>query len=141
MVRGSSPYQEILVEPSGLQQGLEAVLIVLEGAHQIIPEVPTANAPVYLGTPPPPGEGEAAGQPAGPAGTDADRMLRKYQKIGEDQDVKFGEGGVGSRVADFNKPPAPVTAPAPAGAPATTPAPATDAAKRPRVPAPQPPPQ
>jgi rod shape-determining protein MreC len=136
VVRGSSPYQEILVEPSGLQQGLEAVLIVLEGVHQTIPEAAPANAPVYLGTPPPPGEGEAVGQPAGPAGTDADRLLHKYQKIGEDQNVKFGEGGVGSKVADFNKPPAPAPAPPPASAPSG----AGDVA-RPRTPAPQPPPQ
>src|ERR1017187_1517734 len=30
VVRPSSPYQEVLVEPTGLERGLEAVLIVLE---------------------------------------------------------------------------------------------------------------
>ena len=72
VVRPSSPYQEVLVEPSGLQRGLEAVLIVLEGVHQAIPEVPQANAPIYLGTPPPPAPGEQAIQPAGPVGRTAD---------------------------------------------------------------------
>ena len=57
VVRKGSPsqaYQEILVEPAGLERGLEAVLIMIEGVHQAIPEAPPANAPVYLGSPPPP---------------------------------------------------------------------------------------
>ncbi len=102
VVRPNSPYQDVLVEPSGLEHGLEAVLIVLEGVHQAIPEAPAANAPVYLGAPPPAGGGEATIPPTGPAGTDADRLLQKYRQIGAAQNVKFGEGGVGAKVADFN---------------------------------------
>jgi len=117
VVRPSSPYQEVLVEPSGLERGLEAVLIVLEDVHQAIPEVAPANAPVYLGTPPPsaPGEQQTT-QPAGPAGTDADKLLQKYRQIGAAENHKFGEGAPGTKPPDFNiKLP-----PAGAGAPATS---------------------
>src|ERR1039458_1704913 len=108
VVRPSSPYQEVLVEPTGLERGLEAVLIVLEGVHQAIPEVPPANAPIYLGTPPPPAPGEQAIQPASPAGTDADKLLQKYRQIGAAENHKFGEGGPGAKPPDFNlKIPAP----------------------------------
>src|ERR1700691_679813 len=102
VVRPSSPYQEVLVEPSGLQHGLEAVLIVLEGVHQAIPELPPPNAPIYLGTPPPPAPGEQGVQPAGPVGTDADKLLRKYRQIGAAEHHKFGEGAPGSKPPDFN---------------------------------------
>lgn len=102
VVRPSSPYQEVLVEPSGLERGLEAVLIVLEGVHQAIPEVPPANAPIYLGTPPPAAPGEPAAQPAGPAGTDADKLVQKYRQIGDAENHKFGEGLPGSKPPDFN---------------------------------------
>ena len=102
VVRASSPYTEVWVEPSGLERGLEAVLVVLEGVHQAIPEAPPANAPVYLGTPPPPAPGEQAVQPAGTVGTDADRLLQKYQQIGAAENHKFGEGGPGTKPPDFN---------------------------------------
>jgi len=102
VVRASSPYQEVLVEPSGLDRGLEAVLIVLEGVHQAIPELAPANAPIYLGTPPPPVPGEQAVQPAGPVGTDADRLLEKYRQIGTAENHKFGEGAPGTKPPDFN---------------------------------------
>jgi rod shape-determining protein MreC len=103
VVRPSSPYQEVLVEPAGLQRGLEAVLIVLEGVHQAIPEVPPANAPVYMGAPPPPAPGEQqAAQPAGPAGTDADKLLQKYKQIGVAENHTFGEGAPGTKPPDFN---------------------------------------
>ena len=103
VVRPGSPYQEVLVEPTGLERGLEAVLIVLEGIHQAIPEVPPANAPIYLGAPPPqaPGEQQAL-QPAGPVGTDADKLLQKYKQIGAAENHKFGEGGPGAKPPDFN---------------------------------------
>lgn len=107
-VRKSSPYEEVIVEPSGFDRGLEAVLIVVEGAHQVIPEVPPANAPVYLGTPPPPAPGQPAAPQAGRAGTDADRLVQKYRQIGEVENHKFGEGAPGTKPPDFNiKIPAP----------------------------------
>src|SRR5436190_14000618 len=38
-VKAGSPFQEIQLEPSGLQNGVEEVLIILEGVHQQIPEL------------------------------------------------------------------------------------------------------
>ena len=102
VVRPGSPYQEILVAPSGLERGLEAVLIVLEGVHQAIPEVRPVNAPVYLGTAPPLAPGETIVQPAGPAGTDADKLIQKYKQIGVVENHKFGQGLPGSKPPDFN---------------------------------------
>jgi rod shape-determining protein MreC len=106
VVRASSPYQEVMVQPSALEQPLEAVLIVLEGVHQAIPEVQSPNPPLYLGPPPPAPAGEQAAAPAGPVGTDADRLLQKYKKIGEAENHKYGEGAPGSTPPDFNKVPA-----------------------------------
>jgi len=101
VVRNGSPYKEILVEPSGMQHGLEALLIMIQGVHQDIPEAQPANAPVYIG-PPPPAPGEPANQPAAAAGTDADRLRQRYLQIGEAQGHKFGEGLPGSKPPDFN---------------------------------------
>src|SRR5262249_13343504 len=53
VVRRGNQYQEILVDPAGIERGLEAVLIMTEGVHQAIPEQAAVNSPVYLGAPPP----------------------------------------------------------------------------------------
>jgi rod shape-determining protein MreC len=123
VVRKGSPYQEVIVEPSAFEQPLEAVLIVIEGVHQAIPEAPPANAPVYVGTAPPTASGEPVATPASPGGTDADRLLQKYKKIGEAENHKYGEGLPGSPPPDFNKVPA-----APATAAPTVPPQATEGA-------------
>ncbi|MGD0363900.1 MAG: hypothetical protein ABSC93_23705, partial [Bryobacteraceae bacterium] len=73
----------------------------LEGVHQAIPEAPPANAPMYMGTPPPGSAGQPA-QPASPAGTDADKLLQKYQQIGTAENHKYGEGAPGTKPPDFN---------------------------------------
>jgi len=150
VVRQGHPFQEILVEPSGLQRGLEEVLILLEGVHQEIPEAQQAvSSPVYI-APPPPTEGAVPAAPApSPLGTDADRLTQRYRALGEAQNHKFGEGLPGSRPPDFNMPiPATPrvgegtsgrvgdTAPA---APQTTDKPASPPAAKPEVPAAKPP--
>lgn len=114
-VRGGAPFQDISLEPSGLQNGLEEVLIVLDGAHQQIPELPVASPTVHLLPPPPddPAEQQAAPSSAAP-GTEADRLREKYKAIGEAQGHKFGEGLPGSKPPDFNAPIPPATKPAPA---------------------------
>jgi rod shape-determining protein MreC len=121
VVRKSSPFQEIYVEPTGLQHGVEDVLILIEGVHQDIPETPPANQPVYIG-PAPPADAQpapAAGTPGQP-GTAADRLRTEYQAVGEAQNHIFGEGPPGTKPPDFTKlpvPGAPVTAPPKAAAP------------------------
>src|SRR5579862_5932870 len=86
-VRPGSPFQEILVDPSGTEKGLEEVLIVLQAVHQEIPDGKNAGTetPVYLAPPPPAApdaENPSAASPAAPAGTavgtDADRLRERY---------------------------------------------------------------
>jgi len=103
--------REILVEPAGLQAGVEEVLVVLEGVHQPVP----AAAPEEPGFEllPPPEDLTTTSEPgaAGPAPvlTDADRLLEAYRRIGEAQGHVYGEGGPGAPPPDFTR--APATAP------------------------------
>jgi rod shape-determining protein MreC len=109
VVRQASPFEEIFVDPSGLQNGLEEVLIVLEGVHQMVPDAPNASAAVHLQSPPPAADPSTPQAPATATapGTDADRLRDRYKAIGESQNHKFGEGLPGSKPPDFN---APITA-------------------------------
>ena len=60
--------REIFVTPSGFQNGLEEVLIVIEGVHTAIPGVAPANQPVHLLAPPPPEPGAAPAVPTAQTG-------------------------------------------------------------------------
>lgn len=112
-VRPGSAFQEILLDPSGMQNGVEEVLIVLEGVHQQIPDMPAAGAAVHLQSLPPPDASAAAVPasvpPTGAPGTDADKLRDRYKAIGDAQGHKFGEGAPGSKPPDFNAPPVPTT--------------------------------
>jgi rod shape-determining protein MreC len=113
VVRNSQPFKEILVEPTGLQHGLDDVLIVVQGVHEDIPSAPPANQPVYIAPPPPAQEPKpvaqtpaADGTPAAAApaaGTEADRLREAYKAIGEAQNHTFGVGLPGSKPPDFTK--------------------------------------
>jgi rod shape-determining protein MreC len=117
VVRPGKTFKEIYLVPAGLQQGLEEVLVVIEGVHGQIPDVETAAAPgMYLL---PPVEAPKPAAPvtpvAGAAGTapavtdtqperpalmtDADRLRERYKRIGEAQNHPFGEP---SRPPNFN---------------------------------------
>ncbi len=101
----ASTYKQVFLTPSGLQGGLEEVLIVLEGEHQPIPDLPTMATPVHIQPPPPLEPGTEAASPAGltaGAATEADRMRERYRKLGEAQNHVFGTGTPGSRPPDFN---------------------------------------
>jgi rod shape-determining protein MreC len=104
VVRNGKSSKDVYLVPSGFQNGFEEVLIVLEGAHQPIPDVPTPQPAVAMTPPPPPDGGNAAtGQKPGSTsvpqtGTEADKMLDRYKKIGEVEGHTYG-GYV------FNKPP------------------------------------
>ncbi|MEO7146151.1 MAG: rod shape-determining protein MreC [Bryobacteraceae bacterium] len=92
VVRDGKTFKEIYVVPSGLQNGLEEVLIVLEGVHQLIPEAQTGTQTIHLLKPPP---GGAGAQPnAGSTGlsTDADRLLDRYRRIGAAEHHAYGQG-------------------------------------------------
>jgi rod shape-determining protein MreC len=124
VVRPGQGMKDIYVEPSGLQHGLEEVLILLEGVHQAIPEAPVAaNEPIYMAPPPPASATTTAGLQddlnKNTLETDADRLRERYKEIGAAQGHTFGEGAPGSKPPDFNikLPPAgaapPVAAPRP----------------------------
>lgn len=122
-VRPAQPFKEILVEPVGLQRGLQDVLILIEGVHQAIPEAPSGQQPMYL-APPPPGEIKPAdAAPAAPPRTEADRLRAQYQAVGEAQNHTFGDNPPGSKPVDFTKLgtalPKPTTPVPPPTAPAT----------------------
>ena len=157
-VRPGQPFKEILVDPSGMQRGMEDVLIVLEGVHERIPDAPTGMQPVYMAPAPPADESKPASTvpPTGP-GTEADRLRTQYKAIGEEQKHTYGENPPGTKPVDFTKLGAPAAAqPKQPGAntpPATPPStpptaqPAGEAARRvnqggaPGVAAPTPPKQ
>jgi rod shape-determining protein MreC len=148
-VRPGRTVKEIFLSPSGLQHGLEDVLVVLQGDHKPIPDLPPSNQSVHL-QPLPPGEGETglAGDPLNPvhttsnnsggAQTDLDREVERTRRLGEDQKHVFGERGRGA--PDFNKIPdkkvpdpgaRPVATPAQQTTPQTA-APATPPVNQPR---------
>ena len=91
----------VSLAPSGLQGGMEEVLVILEGVHQAIPEGQLPAPAVHL-QPPPPGEGPAAEPGAPVLNTEADRLRQRYQKIGEMEGHTFGQGVPGSKPPDFN---------------------------------------
>jgi rod shape-determining protein MreC len=108
VARAGNPFQEVMLDPIGLANGLEEVLIVLEGVHQEIPEFKTAAQPMYI-APPVPGAAKDAQavSPGGPNGapaltTDADKITARYREVGAEQGHKFGENLPGSKPADFN---------------------------------------
>jgi len=128
----SQAYKEILVEPSGLQHGLEDVLIILEAVHQPIPQAPPVNQPVYLAPAPPQtapadvaadGSAPPAGQSTAPSGTAADKIRAIYQQVGEAQGHNYGSGPPGTKPPDFTKLPTAPGQQAPASAPAAAAAP------------------
>jgi rod shape-determining protein MreC len=127
VVRNGRDFKEIFLVPTGTQNGLEEVLVVVEGVHQTIPDANTVTpSPGYSLLPPPPGTTATPAPDVDPMSrsllTDADRLRDKYKQIGEAQNHKFGEGTVGSRPPNFNLDPNKVAAPsAVAGAAGTTP--------------------
>jgi rod shape-determining protein MreC len=110
-VRPGAGFQEILVQPSGMQHGLlEDVLILVQGVHQEIPDTPQINQPMYI-APAPPSATQVTAAPTGPTaapppGTEADRLRTLYKAVGEEQKHTYGVGEVGSKPPDFTKLPA-----------------------------------
>jgi len=103
VVRPGKTAQEIFLTPSGFQNGLEEVLIIVEGVHVEIPDQPTPGNSVHLETPPP---AESAGVEvpvqSGPLSTEADRVLDRYRKLGDAQKRSYGDSRSGP--PNFNAP-------------------------------------
>jgi rod shape-determining protein MreC len=119
VVRRGRLMKEVLVAPSGLQNGIEEVLIVLEGVHQSVPEVPLSAQDLHLLPPPPTDSASGGGEDPGAAGrsfdTDADRLRERYRRVGEAQGHVFGHGLPGSAPPNFNLEPPAAKPSAPAG--------------------------
>jgi rod shape-determining protein MreC len=114
VVRQGKTNKEIYLTPSGLQNGFEEVLVVLEGVHQPIPDAAQAS-PIQHMLPPPPVDTAAATQNTEtPLSTDADRMLERYRKIGEAENYQYG-ATIG-KLPDFNVDPDKLRRPAAAAA-------------------------
>ncbi len=98
--------KEIFISLSGFKNGLEEVLIIVEGVHAPIPDAaPTAQAVHLLAPPPPDAAGDAASvQPSqiAPLSTDADRIKERWRKVGEQQNHVYGERGSGA--PNYNAP-------------------------------------
>lgn len=124
VVRPGKARKEIYVNPSGLRNGLEEVLIIVDAVHRALPEVPAGDQPVHLLDPPPAESGAAAAPVEGAPQTDADRLVDRYRKIGEAQKHVYGQHGGGA--PDYNINVDPVTAP-PSAPPQATPLPAAPA--------------
>ena len=102
VVRAGKTFKEIFVVPTGFQNGLEEVLIVIQGEHQPIPEhqEATVSSNVYL---------MKAPQTVAPTSnlpdvlvTDADKLRQQYKSVGDAQGHQFGEGGPGAKPPNFN---------------------------------------
>jgi rod shape-determining protein MreC len=133
VVRAGKSYKEIFVTPSGLQNGLEEVLIVIEGVHVPIPETMSASQPVHLqDVAPPDPSADATPAQAGAAATDADRLVDRYRKIGEAEKHVYGvsAGGAPNYNINLNAQPADT---APASPPITATAPLNAAPSPPKA--------
>lgn len=108
-------FKNIEVVPTGLANGLEEILIVLEGVHQNIPVPATPAADQITILQPPPsnavgtgtdGRSVPVGTPSnGVLSTDADRLAERYEKREQQRGVRFGT--FGSQPPNFqNLPPA-----------------------------------
>jgi len=115
-VRNGKTFKEIYVAPSGMQGGVEEVLIVLEGVHQQIPDGEVASQGYKIMQPPSDSDAGGTIDPQGSLVTDADKLKSQYKQAGQEQNHTFGEGLPGSKPPDFTKIPGVRAASPPAGA-------------------------
>ena len=94
MVHDGRAHKEIHLAPSGLQNGLDDVLILIDGVHGTIPPVPAPEEPVHLLPPPPPDDAAAEAEVPAQSGvhqTDLDRLVEKDRALGQAQGHVFGD--------------------------------------------------
>jgi rod shape-determining protein MreC len=97
-------FKEIYISPSGMQGGVEEVLIVLQGVHQEVPGAEVAS-PAYSLMPAPTDliQTPEGGPPPGSLSTDADRLRAIYKNVGIEQKHTYGVGPPGTKPPDFTK--------------------------------------
>jgi rod shape-determining protein MreC len=118
-VKEGSAFQEVYLQPSGVESAPEEVLVIVDPVHQEIPDAPVTDSPVFLGPDVKP-DATAETQSDTGARTQADQMMEQYRKLGAAQNHQFGEGGPGTPPPNFNLKVPGVNAPAAPGAPAGT---------------------
>ena len=75
--------KDVQLEPSGLRDGLEEVLIVVDGVHRSLPDTVTDTQPVHLLDAPPAETDPDVPVQSGSRLTDADRVMEHYRKAAE----------------------------------------------------------
>jgi rod shape-determining protein MreC len=98
-VRAGRTGKEVFLNPSGLQGGVEEVLIVLEGKHQMVPDTPPAFAAVRLMPLPDNAQAPMASTENKGPNTQADTIKDAYKKIGEMENHQYGIAG---SIPNFN---------------------------------------
>jgi rod shape-determining protein MreC len=99
-VEDGATFQNIYVEPFVAEAAPEEVFVIVDPIHDEIPDAPPADTPVFLG---PDAQATASGAPPTPSnGTQADKVVDQYKKIGAAQNHTFGEGLPGSLPPNFN---------------------------------------
>ena len=96
VTQGKMFFKEVFLVPSGLERGLEDVLIMIEAVHQPIPDHIDTNQALHLLPPPPPEIKtgiEADRVIRGVLSTDADHLMEKYKRIGTATGHVYGTGG------------------------------------------------
>jgi rod shape-determining protein MreC len=96
VARDGKARKDVQLEPSGLANGLEEVLIVVDGVHRSLPDTVTDSQPVHLLDAPPAEGGSDVPVQTGARLTDADRLMDRYRKIEESQNHSFGDRGNGA---------------------------------------------
>ena len=112
-VKDGVQFKEVVVVPSGFREGLEEVLVLIEGGHQPLPTATTPVTNQVTLLPEPTGD-DAAGNKFEVAPdkmkTEADKVLERYKQI---EQWNGGQMGTSGRIPNYNVLPA---APAPATA-------------------------
>ena len=114
-VKDGATFQEVTVQPSGVEAAPEEVLVIVDPIHQEIPEAAAQETPVFLAPDvqpepapqPPPGVAGTTGTTGttttfgrGRGTTQAEKMMEQYRRIGEAQKTVFGD--LNSPVPNFN---------------------------------------
>src|SRR5436305_5921697 len=81
---------------SGAPDGVEEVLVILQGVHQPIPSAPPISQEAIAKMPPPPQEAGGTNTPKTKPQTEADKIVQKYAELGTQQDHVYG--AVGSNI-------------------------------------------
>ncbi len=102
--------KDVRLNLSGAPDAAEEVLVVLQGVHQAIPATPPVIQDLTAKMLPPPPSSVATDAPASKPQTEADKVVHKYQQIGQQEDHVYG--AIGSNVPSFNVKPGGGTNPA-----------------------------